>query len=227
MDKIEVLNRFLPAAIAAYAPFKGAVSMELPADYELCGVIGQDKWGIVLKQKRTETILVAFRGTETLDDWFHNFTAIPVPTPDFIGLPGHIHYGFLEVYNRIRYAACDLVLAAARDGFKIKVTGHSLGGALAKLFALDWCHSDPDLVTFAAPRLGSPAFATAASSILPQALRVVNFGDVVPQVPLSGFPVALFQHFGQQMTVRGGFNPFDVAYGHNLIQYRTGLKLLI
>jgi hypothetical protein len=52
---------------------------------------------------------------------------------------------------------------------------------------------------------------------------VVNFMDVVPQVPLP----PLYKHAGEEVLVYGGFKPLEVAYAHRLTTYLAGLQKLL
>ena len=89
----------------------------------------------------------------------------------------------------------------------ITVTGHSLGGALASIAAYDvglrLSSTAPgsirdklakegvkirdnihvSAITFASPRVGNPDFKAAVKKAGVKMLRVVNYRDVVPQVP--------------------------------------------
>jgi predicted lipase len=72
----------------------------------------------------------------------------------------------------------------------IVVTGHSLGGALAAICALDLVLSDIttgenlELITFGEPRVGNAEYAAAMDKYVPQSYRVVNKRDLVPHLPL-------------------------------------------
>ncbi len=65
------------------------------------------------------------------------------------------------------------------------LTGHSLGGALATLAAMQLHRRKPRLITFGAPRVGNPAFAERFAQLIPpgRALRVGNYWDPIPDLP--------------------------------------------
>lgn len=75
-----------------------------------------------------------------------------------------------------------------RLGYPVVVTGHSLGGALATLAAVDVTLNRPhvpvDLYTFGAPRIGNKAFAQWFDAQIQDSIRLVNNSDVVPQYVL-------------------------------------------
>jgi len=129
-------------------------------------------------------IVVAFRGTDAPRDWLEDGHFKLVATEFF---HGQIHAGFLRQYGRISEELRERV-QALREEFPeaaLVVSGHSLGGALAYLAALElalW-GSVAALYTFAAPRLGDVAFARQVEETFPNAIRVVVKGDLVPRVP--------------------------------------------
>ena len=125
-----------------------------------------------------------------------------------------VHGGFLRAYESVRarvFAAVDDVIAAethareddhdardddhdARDDtWHVFVTGHSLGGALATLFAceLGQSASGPGpardvtvtMYNFGSPRVGDGTFCDAYNALVPDSVRVVNRGDLVPTLP--------------------------------------------
>jgi triacylglycerol lipase len=135
--------------------------------------------------------------------------------------------GFQLVYEHIRVSIADLLTANCQGAETIWVTGHSLGGALAVLGAFDIFKNVklspvPQLYTFAGPRTGAPDFAASFAAAIPACNRVVNFMDVVPQVPLP----PTYEHVGQETLVHGGFRPLDVTYAHHLTTYLAGIQKL-
>ena len=107
------------------------------------------------------------------------------------------------------------------------VTGYSLGGAVAVLSAIDIATNltpgvVPELYTLASPRTGAPDFAANFNHLIPVCNRIVNFMDVVPQLPLP----PLYEHVGRKILVHGGFKALDVAYAHRVTTYLAGLQKL-
>ncbi|KNC81501.1 hypothetical protein, variant [Sphaeroforma arctica JP610] len=83
------------------------------------------------------------------------------------------------------------------------ITGHSLGGSLATLFALDCAIRFPELkstvYTFGSPRVGNKNFAAYYDEKVPHTFRLVNDGDVVTGVPKFKGPSFLnitYKHVG-------------------------------
>jgi triacylglycerol lipase len=183
-------------------------------------------FGLVAWNAATLTAIVAIRGTKTVWDWIADIDAIPIPDPPNPG-SGLVHMGFAIVYEHIRASVANLLQANCPGVQTIWVTGHSLGGALAVLCAYDIFKNlnlgpVPQLCTFAGPRTGAPDFCGNFDRDIPVCNRIVNFMDVVPQVPLP--PV--YQHVGRETLVHGGFRPLDITYAHHLTTYLAGLQKL-
>lgn len=149
-----------------------------------------DKFNACLVGQTSAEIIVSFRGTlpTSADDWFQDLLAEPVASK---GLPGKVHCGFqVAVQSMI-----DKVAAAVNHFRSIKelpvyVTGHSKGGGMAPLAAylLKETYDIPiqQVVTFAAPKSGNSAFATAYQSAITHHIRYENYGDVVPFLAPEG-----------------------------------------
>ena len=79
----------------------------------------------------------------------------------------------------------------------LDIVGHSLGSALATLFALDNARSQgpqtPVLYTFASPMVGDPTFASAVDRLGFTSWRIVNAQDWVPKPPSAFFGYAHVQ----------------------------------
>lgn len=118
-------------------------------------------------------------------------------------------------------------------GYKLYVTGHSLGGALATIFAFGAAALPDEVVpkpislfTLGAPYVGDDSFAD--SFQLQESLgrlrccRVANQRDYVTCVPKMAFRWnifapkshvgALFKHVGMAVRLYEGTKPFDVIY---------------
>ncbi|MEL6206191.1 MAG: lipase family protein [Pseudomonadota bacterium] len=160
-------------------------------------------FGMVLKGKGRfkGDLAVVCRGTATWRDWLTDFNAGLAPGPG--NYP--VHTGFARTYNRMRPGMNDGIRKLSPNPTNIHVVGHSLGGALATLFAGQFVlekRANVHLYTFGSPRAGTMPF----TSMLEEGLtggrmkRVYALADVVPMVPI--FP---FSHTaGGLRTNRGG-----------------------
>ncbi|KAL6072124.1 Phospholipase A(1) DAD1, chloroplastic [Balamuthia mandrillaris] len=166
-------------------------------------------YGYATYNVRTNLIVVAFRGTnglptspsfnsfESVLNWATNLNYHQVNYPNnscSSGQPCMVHRGFFESYDSVKTQARSTVgaLASTYPNARILVTGHSLGGALATLCAVDLVAygvvTDPSrvsLYTFGAPRVGNKEFAAWALTGLNlfDTWRVVHGDDLVPHVP--------------------------------------------
>ena len=240
-----------PAATSAYLIMKVPVP-PLPTGYALVGAIEADphaakpvaaitdaklqeivagmlseskEFGLVAWNGAQKTALIAFRGTQTVWDWINDLDAVPI---DYAALPGsgHVHMGFQLVDEQVRPSVAHLLATGCVGAQRILVTGHSLGGAVAVLAAFQLAKAGtvvPELYTVAGPRTGAPDFSKDLDARIPVCYRIVNFMDVVPQVPLP----PIYKHVGQEVLVRGGFKPLEVAYAHRLTTYLAGLQKLL
>src|ERR1700722_7433457 len=96
-------------------------------------------------QDQTGDVAIAIRGTEGTLEWIHDAEFLAVPCPFLTGA-GHTEDGFTAMYESLRTAVAPnsppVANALARLPFprpvsSVTVCGHSLGGALATLLALD------------------------------------------------------------------------------------------
>jgi triacylglycerol lipase len=208
---------------------RAAISVAALTDAKLheivAGMLSESKvFGLVAWNEPAKTALVAFRGTQSIWDWINDLDAIAMAYIAVAG-SGHVHMGFQLVYEHVRQSVAKL-LAACPGVRRILVTGHSLGAAVAILSGFELAKTigiATELYTLAGPRTGAPDFADAYPGVVPICYRVVNFMDVVPQVPLP----PLYKHTGEEVLVHGGFKPLEVAYAHRLTTYLAGLQKLL
>lgn len=239
----EALNLFYPAANAAYG-CQDPVHMLIGNDFAYTAQILVDpkkaaqippqhlpmltsmlKIGPVFGfvAKKPGAVFVSFRGTELPEEWLCDFEAIPA-TCD-IG-SGAVHGGFQKIYDVVRDSVLNSVQPALGDGDQLLITGHSLGAALAILFADDALSLTHNIriCTFAGPRVGLDDFVSTYNKNLPETTRVVNRWDIVPNVPVPAPPDCLYEHVDALLAIDGGFT-FDLKHAHSLpLSYLPGLK---
>jgi len=120
------------------------------------------------------TLVVCFRGTNTLMQWILNLTTSGKPwfedNPDD---PASVHQGFKFIFDRLWPRVEE---AMEGNKYPIFFTGHSLGGALATLAAAK--REAVALYTFGAPRVGNAAFAEVVADVVHH--RLVYGSDPVP-----------------------------------------------
>lgn len=160
----------------------------------------------------TRKLAVAFRGTEVSkpEDIFNDLKLMPVKAEEeaqihLVPSKGgftdpQLHAGFLEAYASVRnpiFKIMRTLLAQMEDDedCEVYVTGHSLGGALAKIFALDLStriqeghipKSDTvrcTMYSMGSPRVGDAAFAHAYNSLVHRSFRIANQSDAIVTIP--------------------------------------------
>ena len=178
--------------------------------------------------------IIAFRGTQTQVEWWQNLQATqqayihPATGEQY----GYVHAGYL---NLVRRQITDLLLDAVNQldrNVPCYITGHSLGGAVATLAAMEIALNVPhirpqlQLYTYASPRIGDRIFAQTHSQLIPNSYRIVNLSDSVPLVPPiaieNNFVRANYAHVGQKWSFTNQFG--DVLLNHVVDTYRTAIE---
>jgi hypothetical protein len=152
--------------------------------------------GLICQANGTGDVVIAIRGTEGIDEWVHDAEFLQVTCP-FLPGAGQTEDGFTAMYNSLRTAVApgspSVVSALATLPFKQAVTslticGHSLGGALVTLLALDVAANttfkNPTVYSYASPRTGDPSFADTYNQVIKNSFRIANRVDIVPMLPL-------------------------------------------
>ncbi len=133
--------------------------------------------------------IVAFRGTVSVGNFLTDAEAALVRHGLF---PGLVHYGFVRAVDAVYPAVRSLLSSFPRD-WRIWVTGHSLGGAMASLVSHRLSadgYPVRAVYTYGSPRAGDRKFCEAYQ--LPN-FRFVNDNDLVPHLPLRW----CYQHVGE------------------------------
>lgn len=146
-------------------------------------------------RKSGDEILIIFRGTDSGINWANNLIfckkAIPYGNTD---TKIRVHSGFLKSYISVRD---QIRTHIPKDTCKIRITGHSLGAALAVLCAVDlqynFKNADIEVFLFGCPRVGNTAFARSYNKRVFKTLRVTNGNDIVAKLPPKIFG---YRHVG-------------------------------
>jgi Lipase (class 3) len=176
---------------------------------------------VTAKQAERRIGMVCFRGTEfggpELTDAFTDANAVLVPNRGIAAggtRPGHVHKGF----HRSALYIWDYLKRAIDSAFyengeltldSLYVTGHSLGAAIAVIFAEN-IYNEPSLAalksklrgvyTYGQPRAGDEAYAKAAieTGFDKLVFRHVYGADWVPALPPAS--TGAYEHFGQALV---------------------------
>jgi len=166
--------------------------------------IVKDKWGfeecIFLDKEDTqayiianpEVIILAFRGTQCIQDWLTDADVRLVKD-----VWGQVHNGFSKALDSVWREIEKIVSKYQNNDQSIWITGHSLGAALAVLATARFLQNNKDingLYTFGQPRVGDAMFARIFDlRFKHRTFRFVNNEDIVTRVP----PTATkYEHIG-------------------------------
>ena len=162
---------------------------KLSAIFENKGTDTQGAFGISYR----DVFTVIFRGSEETGvmDWITDlkFVQKVFPYAESNNRKVKVHYGFIQAYKSVREA----VLQAAKETphRQIICTGHSLGGALATLAALDIQYNVPGkelaCYTYGSPKVGNKHFVNSYNRRVPKTYRLVNRFDIIPNMPPFGY----------------------------------------
>ncbi|KAF2664693.1 alpha/beta-hydrolase [Microthyrium microscopicum] len=150
--------------------------------------------GYIAVDSSNSTIVVAFRGTLSIENQLANLQIAHVPVGPDLCLPPKTdctaHRGFLTSWESVSTLVLDAVsrYSSLHPTFRIGVTGHSFGGAVATHAAVALRNRGltVDLVTFGSPRVGNGAYVDyIQSQNRGQNMRVVHADDNVPNSPDS------------------------------------------
>ncbi|MBX7056973.1 MAG: hypothetical protein K1X75_02830 [Leptospirales bacterium] len=232
----------------------------LPAEYQLLEVIRwrqtrRDAWPIGFLAARGKQRLLIFRGTIHDSEWLRDLQLAQVPCP-FMPRPGlsggSVHRGFARIYSSLRPAPAEL--RALIGGGPLTVAGHSLGGALATLAALELHAIRPRVYVVGSPRVGDGRFAGLFDRLVPQSWRIENVWDPIVDTPVEDVRI-LRAHFpyrhagrvrpifslskidgerlahaiarGRALSALASDGDLDILFTHQLRTYEHGLTKMV
>ncbi|KAK8449156.1 hypothetical protein SEVIR_7G170800v4 [Setaria viridis] len=175
--------------------------------------VSTDTQVAIWRDSSRRRLVVAFRGTEQSKwkDLRTDLMLLPAGlNPERLGgdfkQEVQVHSGFLGAYDSVRNRIMALIKFAVgyqdeEDAeniprWHVYVTGHSLGGALATLLALELSSSQMakngvifvTMYNFGSPRVGNRRFAEVYNAKVKDSWRIVNHRDIIPTVPrLMGY----------------------------------------
>ncbi|KAI9295218.1 alpha/beta-hydrolase [Neoconidiobolus thromboides FSU 785] len=148
-------------------------------------------------------VVISFRGTSNIKNWVQN---VKIAKTDLFSGNSKIqvHLGFKQARDALSPVYTPVVseLLKSNPGFKLVVVGHSLGGAIGNLAAIDLQASQKlswgniQLFTYGQPRVGNADFANWFDSLNLLSTRVTNDQDIVPHVPPRSMS---FNHYFVEM----------------------------
>ncbi|KDR80831.1 hypothetical protein GALMADRAFT_153251 [Galerina marginata CBS 339.88] len=151
-----------------------------------------DTQGFIARDDSKKEIVVAMRGTSSLQDFRtdRDITLVPFQSPGVNPPAGaQAHHGFLTAWNAVApqiIAAVKSQLRANPD-YTIATTGHSLGGGLSSLAGISMQQNFPNttvhMFTYGQPRTGNAEYANFINKQFGEnASRSVHTNDGVPTI---------------------------------------------
>lgn len=185
----------IKAATFSILAYKEEDDFIIPEGYTLIREIidkKTDTRGIILRNEND--VILSFRGTASFKNVLTDIKIFKIIYPKRILWLWKYksHKGFAEAYIAIR----DELKKALRENIKkddeVLITGHSLGGALATIAALDFKRSlkfknELAVYTFGSPKIGNNNFVKVYNKKVKNSFRIVNDEDIVPQAPPGRF----------------------------------------
>lgn len=194
----------------------------------------------IVPDSAMNSLYIIFRGTEKLPDWATNIrlsrdlfeiraveasssrepgTHQIVPLEQIRPVRGRtdlapdapqakMHQGFVTAYMSVQDQIHRYV--QQKNPGELTITGHSLGGALATLCAIDFRLTYEgeyplEIYTFGSPRVGTPSFRDLYNAHIQRSYRVVNGLDIIPGLPRwwHGYRhVSKVDHIGRHFTLK-------------------------
>ncbi|KAJ9066716.1 hypothetical protein DSO57_1006938 [Entomophthora muscae] len=159
---------------------------------------------LLLRDDARKEIVLAFRGSLRIRNWIENLVYELIDLPHVKG--AKVHKGFKDsadalTNNYLKELSKELKQSPS---YRFIITGHSLGGAVAILSAIElkqrlnipW--RKIEVFTYGQPRTGNVAFARYINQLPMHVTRVVNENDIVPHI-LPEY--ANFAHHGTEIYV--------------------------
>ena len=139
---------------------------------------------------KEKQIILAIRGSNNIKNWLLN---LEFWMKDNDWFNHKVHRGFLKIAKEIYDSVKDRCL----PGYRITLTGHSMGGAVATMIGahLNNLGHEVEVITFAQPRITNNSGARALSSL--KLTRIVIEGDVVNLLPPFNYA-----HFGDELILQ-------------------------
>jgi triacylglycerol lipase len=139
---------------------------------------------LVVYHQNLDALVIAFRGSKTAYDYYMD-AQFGMSIVDFFPpeLKIKIHGGFLKVYQAMRELIFENLERHSIKHKTIILTGHSLGGVLATVSAVDYhfrSKKRAQVVTFGQPRVGNAQFADWVNMMHLDIKRIAVYGDIVP-----------------------------------------------
>lgn len=124
------------------------------------------------------------------------------------------HRGVYLAYKSIRQQLVDVVKSYLPRNPQILITGHSLGGALSQICALDLAYYNPIHYSFAAPMIFNEHGYNVFTKLVKYSYRIANISDLVVLSPLPVMPNKdAFFHVGKLIHFQRNLGEYPLNHG--------------
>lgn len=190
-----------------------------------CQLIPQFELTDIITDKYTETlvylginrkygeIIIAYRGTHNINNIWEDLKILKT-NQAFAGIKGaYTATGFYGCYIATKSAVITAVnkLKSTNSQYRIKIIGHSLGGAVATIAALDMKYSlgiSVECYSLGSPRVGNDGFVFAFESANIPQWRLTHSDDPIPHLP---FELLGFKHINNEVY-QSDINEYTFKY---------------
>ncbi|KAI3398074.1 hypothetical protein diail_9938 [Diaporthe ilicicola] len=188
-DQLARYARFASASYSsdcANPPFGSTV-------VKMFNVASTDTQAYLFRDDSAQEYILSFRGTSSVQDFVTDLEQSLVPCSAAVGiscLGCTCAQGYLGQYVSVQDDVVTTLTSnlASKPSYKLIVTGHSMGGALASLAAASLKGQNFTLTahTYGQPRTGDQAYADYVDTVFPGSnvmFRATHENDGVPQIP--------------------------------------------
>ncbi|KAJ6635787.1 Lipase, partial [Pseudolycoriella hygida] len=151
-------------------------------------------FALVALLERRKQIVIAFRGSSNLWNFVLDFDYVKIKANGKYGKKAMVHRGFHKAVMSLFNHVIDTVehlrcLKKEYKKYSIVITGHSLGGAMARVCRYKFLqlHLFPGVkfivITFGEPRSGNKVYVDRLNALHDITARVVARADIVPHLP--------------------------------------------
>lgn len=187
-----------------------------------------DTQGFMYLEKAKGILNISFRGTQQRRDWLTDFNAFHMIYPYHNeDTKIRVHQGFYKAYTSVREKIHNYVKLNEHVIDGVRVYGHSLGGAVGTLCAVDIEYNfgeDPGFYveTYISgnPMVGNRYFVKSYDKRVPDTTRTYMRRDIVPKLPPEWFERREHQGYSH------AGNPFPVGTRALLFGILTALRKL-
>ncbi|XP_028400147.1 lipase ZK262.3-like [Dendronephthya gigantea] len=147
--------------------------------------------GFVAVSHSEKAIAIAFRGTQHFEQLITEMRRVLTEPKQSLQAGGKVQAYFKQVFQVVWKDLENYVYEQIKKypNYKVWVTGHSLGGAIASLASTTIAFEQKTpknnllLYTFGQPRVGNYDYAFAHDSLVPQSFRLTHYRDIAVHLP--------------------------------------------